>query len=257
MNKRWSEDVAPRASDQEICTGTMDSVPPVDISLKEAAILVPATSHSLDDAIVSFDSDSHRTDEARLHALSQWKSRLRTRQSFQVSDYLSPGLDDPIPRAARKSGGTSRKSNQEQRVTGLDSHSESEPPACVDPIDIMKRSTPCNGVALAHKARSPVDALMVDISTPQGSNSPVEFTFAAPLPTVPPTDTHQKYLRPPAYFFVDVGINPATSPFESYMDHVSSPSSLSSPPVTTDIVVPLGLPCDGYPHDLPKSPTPP
>lgn len=84
----------------------------------------------------------------------------------------------------------------------------------------------------------------------------MELTFAAPPPAVRISDTHQNYVRPPASSLVDVGINPATDLFDSYFDPVSSLSNLGSLPVTTDVVVPLRLSSDGYPQDLPKSPTP-
>lgn len=90
---------------------------------------------------------------------------------------------------------------------------------------------------------------MDDTGTLQRSDFSVEFTFAVPPPSVPTADTHQNYVRPPALSGVDAGIYPTTGLFDSYLDHVSSPSSPGSPPVTTDVLSSLGSSSDGYPQN--------
>lgn len=109
MNKKWSKEVATRATDQEFGTGTTDSVPSGEISLKEATIRVPATGHPPNVVIISSDSNSHRTVEAGLHAFPKGKSQQRIRRSFQLSGYFSPFLIISYPAQHEKSRGPLRK----------------------------------------------------------------------------------------------------------------------------------------------------
>lgn len=97
---------------------------------------------------------------------------------------------------------------------------------------------------------------MVNTSTPQWSDSSMEFTFAAPPPAVTALDTHRNYVGPSSSSLKNAETNPATGLFDSYLNHVSSLSSPGSPPVTTYAVVPLRISSDGYPKYSPKVPLP-